>query len=244
MYRAMAQNEFLSPAFATQFAPPAPNATSIAPPQPMGELYLQMFDIETDPQWMWWGVLHAFGSIAVAVALSFLAFAKVRFDRNIGSARRVIEPDDELVARAGGGQRKGGAAASDIATTGACADDGGQTAIELTGVAQMNAIAVAVAKEATALPSPPSPSVVGALSAPAVALDEVAKVDARSVLPFEPMSVVFTDIKYTVTLPDGAQRCLLQGVSGVRDCRVYGLFACGKSISNGTMPLLPFFVSH
>jgi ABC-type multidrug transport system ATPase subunit/ABC-type multidrug transport system permease subunit len=194
LYRAMAQNEFLSPAF--EFTAPR-FGNSTAAPVPMGSIYLQMFDIQTDPVWMGYGVLHAFVSIVIVVVCSFLAFSYIQYDRNIGSARRLAEPDDQLLARLGS---KGGP------------KTGQEIALQIKG-------AIGTQKSS---------------SAHSHLADHVSKkVDTRSSLPFTPISVSFSDLKYTVILPDGKEKCILQGISGFaapgRLCSLMGASGSGKT---------------
>ena len=96
LFRALAQNEFYADRF--QIYPDGPNSSSL------GVKYLEMFSVETDRSYQWYGILFGCMSCIVAILASFPAFLLNRsgnyfsyfhfnLDRNFGSIRRVAAPD-------------------------------------------------------------------------------------------------------------------------------------------------------
>jgi ABC-type multidrug transport system ATPase subunit/ABC-type multidrug transport system permease subunit len=170
LFRALAINEFVSPPF--EIRPGGPNTATL------GTLYLNTFDIENDSQWIWWGILHACVAVVLAIWLAFRMFATVRHDRNIGSARRLIPIDEDVLKELEVRKSNRG-----------------------------------VVENPKAEPENQLSNINAGAAAP-IEMAAMSKI-TQSVLHFQPMSIVFQDMKYTVELPENkGSKVLLQGISG------------------------------
>ena len=92
----LAQNEFYAPRYSIRAGGPGTPT--------LGESYLSLMDQQLNPVYLWAGVLYIIAATLVLMALGFLAFATVRYDRNMGSARAVEEgaPQGALALTLGG----------------------------------------------------------------------------------------------------------------------------------------------
>lgn len=206
--RSLAQNEFLSDAYKAQ--PVAGGPT-------LGEIFLGYFDMQTEPEWKWGGVgFLAFFAIAMN-AISGLVLGYVRIERNIGTSRTSSTELTDALSPKGASSEEG---------------EGLAVAIEVAGSAATSPVAEAaagsvplspVASDPRMLPREPDTyadeAVSPTASAPPTPIPStraMVPATASSVMPFDPMTVVFSDIKYCVTLPS-KWRCVCECV-GVCDC--------------------------
>ena len=88
--QSIAINEFSAERY--NVAPQKGDGTPCPPTSSLGRCYLALFDFENSPTYMWAGVGFVLGATLLVAAWSLYAFAYVRFDRNVGSARFVEEP--------------------------------------------------------------------------------------------------------------------------------------------------------
>ena len=89
--QSIAINEFSAERYAV--APtPGDTRTPCPPTSTLGACYLALFDFEATTAYKWAGVGFALGATFLVALWSLYAFARVRFDRNVGSARYVDEP--------------------------------------------------------------------------------------------------------------------------------------------------------
>jgi ABC-type multidrug transport system ATPase subunit/ABC-type multidrug transport system permease subunit len=209
--RSLAQNEFLSEPYSSR--PVADGPT-------LGEIFLQYFDFQLEPEWKWGGLGFIGFFIIVVNILSGLSMGYVRIERNIGSSRQKEALLDTTERPA---QAESSEEAENLAAT--------PRDIE-TGTASGVPSAMVMS------PMSPNPNVLS--PAPRSFADEASPrvapaphvtplASAASVLPFTEMTVVFIDIRYTVKIPakkEGSifsgnvkhipayDKVLLQGVSG------------------------------
>ena len=199
----LAQNEFYAPRYDARAAGPGTPS--------LGELYLSLMDQQLDVTYRWAGVLYIIGVTLVVAALSFRAFATVRYDRNMGSARAVEEgaaPGGALALAVRGSSGALPASASSGALP-ASASSGALPASASSGALPASASSGALAPGALELATPPPPP--APLPAPGPAPS------ASSVLPFTPLALAWRDLTYTVQLSaraGGGQKQLLMGITG------------------------------
>ena len=86
--QSLAQNEFYAPRYA--ILQPGMNMT-------LGEMYLSSFDQKLDKTYFWAGALYIVGATLMVLLAMFTAFARIRYDRNTGSAR-VLDDSTPSVA--------------------------------------------------------------------------------------------------------------------------------------------------
>lgn len=181
-----------------------------------GRLYLEFFDQNTDTVWLWGGLLYAIAAIVLVAMWSFWAFSTIRYDRNAGSARN-------LHVRQGAGASHTCSVPhkplpfsfQDDAATSPAGDAAGAP------------VATQPTSDDHAADAPSTRQLVSADATSPVSLRQLIPFDtltrgatrvvARSVLAFEPMTVAFDGIAYTVQLPrhlGGGAKTLLHGVRG------------------------------
>ena len=231
----LAQNEFFAARY--DFVPPPPPPSNASIPAyanlTLGQVDLVLFDQQLDPVYKWAGVGFVIGSILCVTALSFWAFAVIRYDRNIGSARMLDDgppPGDALalsvstrsptggkVSASGWGLR--GASRGDLA---AAAGGGGSKGDLAESASALHLGAAVTLRDTSALPV----------------------VTASSVLPFTPLALAWRDVTYTVQLSKqagGGYKQLLQGISGyAMPGRLIALM--GARCVRGVCPLSPSLV--
>lgn len=172
--KSLAMNEFLAPRYGRR-----PFRGS----KTLGEIYLEAFGLPIDPAWRWGGVVFIGGFACIMICLSVVTFALFRFDRNIGSIRAVDEEED--VARS----MKSGPPSSSAVTLGSLASS--ITISEATPLFSK----LRGADMASSLNSAPERELSPLLDS---LLHTHEGIVAARMLPFEPASIAFRDIKYTV----------------------------------------------
>lgn len=81
--RSLAVNEFQT----AKYAIPIPGSGGVN----VGEYFLAQFDIPSGTEWKWAGPGFLIGAIILILGYSIRVFGSVRFDRNIGSGRKVAQ---------------------------------------------------------------------------------------------------------------------------------------------------------
>jgi ABC-type multidrug transport system ATPase subunit len=176
--------------------------------QPMGLTYLQFFRFQTERGWKWAGIGFLLGFFLICLALSAVALAYVRIERNVGTSRSKEKTEDE-------GEDEQSLAIEDDA------DGADGIAPGSRGNSMMHI---------TASPAP-SMRTMGSMN-----IMPSARVIPMSALTFTPMTLVFQNIRYTVTLPKdigGGTKVLLQGIYGAarpgKILALMGASGAGKS---------------
>lgn len=209
--KSLAMNEFLAPRYGDR---PIPGGMTL------GEIFLEAFGLPTDPIWCWGGVVFCAGYAIILVGVSVVTFVHIRFDRNIGSARAVDA--DETGTSDEGVPKVMGASLAVSAPL-----DEAALGLRRGGSVVGNELAPLFSK--APLQGDRRGYAPGGLEAstPLLAtLVQVAggesRVSAARMLPFEPASVAFRNVAYTVRLSRLARiassgsstRQLLQGING------------------------------
>ena len=143
----LAQNEFYAPRYGRQDGGPGTPT--------LGEFYLSLMDQQLDATYRWAGALYIIGVTLLVAGLSFYAFATVRYDRNMGSARAVEEgaPAGALALRV---TASGSALAPGDASSGALAPGGASSgALESAAAPPSPAAALPAASASSVLPFTP-----------------------------------------------------------------------------------------
>jgi len=203
--RSLAQNEFLSPKYDVQVPQPGGGTTRL------GHLYLTTFGMSTDDAWQWGGVGFQAGILVIVLFASVMSFVSVKFDRNIGSRRDVeatlaeVAPaaDNSVAVRSVVGKP---APVLTVAVPPPQASDGSAGA-PTPSSAPHRAVASpgdSTPGSAAIVPVPATPTAGGAVTVSAA-------------IAFQPMTVAFSDVRYTVKLTKragGGLKTLLHGISG------------------------------
>ena len=207
---------------ATQADVPALCADGTLPCTRRGDIFLSQLDLTTDTRWQWASLGFIAGFVVLMTLLGGWVLAAVRIERNIGTSRTKDVVDASEAEAAGDAVPVAVKATNAVSTsqsstplptspsTASLTDATSPVPVTLpvTPLSSSSVVPVDV-KAASGGVVPPQSNPMHSAPAPPAS--------ASSVLPFEPMTVAWRNIEYTVNLPKqlgGGTKQLLRGVSG------------------------------
>lgn len=186
--KSLTLNEFS----ASKYDVPAPNN----PSQRIGDYYLETFDLPTDFVWKWMGVVYLAGWWLVWTAMCVFVLRRMTLVSPQGSRREhYFQQIKEKLQQVYKNKE---------------ADNKNQTVtVEMAQLHSAPSAAPATSDITSTIPtvSPTSPSP----SSPVAARPGGFQLSA---LPFTPATLAWSDLNYSITLPNGTERVLLNSVSG------------------------------